>query len=211
MSVISSRDKILQKLNQVSSRRNLTANLVDYANDEIYHAVGDDLLKVFKNEAEAVSAQVIECTDDADLWSQITQWMQLRGIKSIYSRVTEYLLKMEELNIPHTSNGKIFSDIEVGLTGCECLIARTGTVLVSSASESGRQLHVFPPIHLVIADKNQLVEFVSDGIALISEKYAGNLPSQIVHITGPSRTADIEKTLVMGAHGPKELIIFVKS
>lgn len=211
MSVISSRNKILQKIKQVSSRRNRTANLVDYANEDIYHAVGDNLLEVFKCEAEAVNAQVIVCVNDDDLWCQITKWMELKSIKSIYSRETDFLLKMEEMNIPHTSNGKIFAGIDVGLTSCECLIARTGTVLVSSASESGRQLHVFPPIHLVIADKNQLVEYISDGIDLISKKYAENMPSQIVHITGPSRTADIEKTLVMGAHGPKELIIFVKS
>ena len=211
MSVLSSREKILQKIKQVSSRRNRTANLVDYSNEQIYQPVGDDLLEVFVREAEAVSAQVVVCEDETALWNEIKNMMQLKGIQSLYSRVTEYMLKMEELNIPHTSNGKIFSNIEAGLTACECLVARTGTVLVTSASESGRQLHVYPPVHMIIADKSQLVAYLNDGIELVQKKYAGNLPSQIVHITGPSRTADIEKTLVMGAHGPKELIIFVKS
>ena len=100
--------------------------------------------------------------------------------------------------------------VEAGITGCEFLVARSGTVMVSSAQGGGRQLSVYPPVHIVIAHKNQLVESLEEAYSGILEKYNDNLPSQIALITGPSRTADIEKTLVLGAHGPKEIRVFLQ-
>ncbi|HYQ58066.1 MAG TPA: LUD domain-containing protein, partial [Draconibacterium sp.] len=99
--------------------------------------------------------------------------------------------------------------IEAGITSCEFLIAHTGSVMVSSALQGGRQLSVYPSQHIVIAKKDQLVDYLHTAYDKIQEKYTDQLPSQITIITGPSRTADIEKTLVMGAHGPRELHVFL--
>ena len=81
--------------------------------------------------------------------------------------------------------------------------------MVSSLSSIGRQMHAFPPVHLVVAKAAQMTDYYEDALIAIQSKYNGNLPSAITTITGPSRTADIEKTLVLGAHGPKELIVFI--
>ena len=70
-------------------------------------------------------------------------------------------------------------------------------------------MFAFPESHIVIANVSQVVPELRDALSGIKKKYAGNFPSQITTITGPSRTADIEKTLVMGAHGPKELYVFM--
>ena len=99
--------------------------------------------------------------------------------------------------------------MEVGITQCEYLIARSGSVMVSSAQLSGRQMAVYPPIHIIIAYTEQLVTHVKDAIEEIQKKYGKKLPSLITTITGPSRTADIEKTLIIGAHGPKEIYVFM--
>jgi L-lactate dehydrogenase complex protein LldG len=64
-------------------------------------------------------------------------------------------------------------------------------------------------VHIVIAYTSQLVEDIKDGLRLVQERYGDRLPSMISMISGPSRTADIEKTLVLGAHGPKELVLFL--
>jgi len=88
-------------------------------------------------------------------------------------------------------------------------VARTGSVVVSSAGDSGRSMNVFPPIHLVLANSDQLVQFPEDALVAVQSKYKNNFPSTVTTITGPSRTADIEKTLVLGAHGPKELVVFL--
>jgi L-lactate dehydrogenase complex protein LldG len=99
--------------------------------------------------------------------------------------------------------------MQAGITGCEFLVARTGSVVISSALPSGRQMNVFPPIHIVLAHVSQLVDYPEDAFVAIQNKYGEDLPSIISTITGPSRTADIEKTLVLGAHGPKEFIVFL--
>jgi L-lactate dehydrogenase complex protein LldG len=64
-------------------------------------------------------------------------------------------------------------------------------------------------VHIVVAYTSQLVHDIKDGLQLVQDKYGDRLPSMISLISGPSRTADIEKTLVLGAHGPKELILFL--
>jgi len=70
--------------------------------------------------------------------------------------------------------------------------------MISSAQISGRRLNVFPETHIVIAHKSQLTDFLDQAIENLQIKYKNKLPSLISNITGPSRTADIEKTLVNG-------------
>jgi L-lactate dehydrogenase complex protein LldG len=96
----------------------------------------------------------------------------------------------------------------VGITGCESLVARLGSVMVSTGQMAGRQIFIFPEIHIVVARASQLVPDLKDALLKLKKKYDQRMPSMVTLITGPSRTADIEKTLVMGAHGPKELFVF---
>ncbi len=79
---------------------------------------------------------------------------------------------------------------------------------MTSAEKSGRTASVYAPIHICIAYTNQLVYDIKEGLQLLKEKYT-NLPSLITVATGPSRTADIEKSLVVGVHGPKEVYVFL--
>ena len=97
---------------------------------------------------------------------------------------------------------------DVGISECDALIAQTGTVLVTSRSAGGRALSCLPPHHVVIARREQMVADLPAAIALVKQKHAGDFPSMISFITGPSRTGDIERILVLGAHGPKQLTIF---
>ena len=97
---------------------------------------------------------------------------------------------------------------DVGVTACDALIAQTGSVLVTSRSTGGRALSILPPHHLVIARREQLVADLLAAFALIQQQYAPDYPSMISFITGPSRTGDIERILVLGAHGPRKLTIF---
>jgi L-lactate dehydrogenase complex protein LldG len=94
------------------------------------------------------------------------------------------------------------------ITGCEALIARTGSVLLSSAQHLGRVAPVYYPVHIVVAYANQIAPDIEDGFNALRKKYGSELPSMINLTTGPSRTADIEKTLVVGVHGPGEVFCF---
>lgn len=94
------------------------------------------------------------------------------------------------------------------ITDCEAAIARTGSFLLSSHQNHGRVAPVYFPIHIVVLQAHQIVNDISDGLQFLKQKYNDQMPSMINLNTGPSRTADIEKTLVTGVHGPKEVFCF---
>jgi L-lactate dehydrogenase complex protein LldG len=99
-------------------------------------------------------------------------------------------------------------ECDLGVTGCDYLVAQTGSIIVSTLSAGGRALSVLPPTHLVIARHEQMVADLASATALLRKRYDKHWPSALSVITGPSRTADIEKILVMGAHGPKRLALY---
>jgi hypothetical protein len=105
------------------------------------------------------------------------------------------------------SNASI-RECDLGVTACDCLVAQTGSIIVSTLSAGGRALSVLPPTHLVIARRDQIVPDLVVAMALLRKRYDRHWPSALSVITGPSRTADIEKILVMGAHGPKRLAVY---
>ncbi len=100
-------------------------------------------------------------------------------------------------------------ECDAGITTCEALIAQTGSVLVSSAGSGGRALSVLPPHHMVIARRSQMLPDLHAALLAIREKSGEAFPSALSFITGPSRTGDIERILVLGAHGPKKLTILL--
>ncbi len=98
---------------------------------------------------------------------------------------------------------------EAGWTECDALIAQTGTILLSARGAGGRALSVLPPHHVVVATRDQLVPDLPSAFETLSRIYEGKLPSSLSFITGPSRTGDIERILVLGAHGPKRLTVLL--
>lgn len=114
------------------------------------------------------------------------------------------------LPICRTDEGYDVNELEAcdaGITGCDVLVAQTGSVVVTSRSAGGRALSVLPPHHVVLARREQLVPDLPAAFACLKEKYGSAYPSFISLITGPSRTGDIERILVLGAHGPRKLTI----
>jgi L-lactate dehydrogenase complex protein LldG len=170
----------------------------------------DDLSITFATNFVKNLGTFIYCESEEDFYDQLFLYKKEKAVNYLF--VWEQDLK-EKLH----AAGIVFNDDETnflkqanaGLTTCEALIARTGSILVSGASESGRRLSIYPEKHIVVAYASQLQADIKDGLALIKEKYGAHFPSMLSLVSGPSRTADIEKTLVMGAHGPKELILFL--
>ena len=98
---------------------------------------------------------------------------------------------------------------DVGLTSCVSIVAQFGAILVSSETSGGRGLSILPPVHVVIAKANQVVPDLAACFEHLNLKFGGKMPSMLSFITGPSRTGDIERILVLGAHGPKELYLIL--
>jgi len=114
------------------------------------------------------------------------------------------------LPICRTDGGYDVQELErcdVGITECDALVAQTGSVVLTSRSAGGRALSVLPPHHVVIARREQLVPDLPAAFELLQRKCAPDFPSMISFVTGPSRTGDIERILVLGAHGPKKLTV----
>jgi L-lactate dehydrogenase complex protein LldG len=118
-------------------------------------------------------------------------------------------LRLETRYVEERLDAKSLERCSVGITSCDALIAQTGSILLTARSAGGRALSVLPPHHLVIARADQLVPDLPAGFDLLSARYGKNYPSFITFITGPSRTGDIERILVLGAHGPKNLTVIL--
>lgn len=101
------------------------------------------------------------------------------------------------------------SSADACITGCELLVARTGSTLFTSKQNYGRIAPVYYPVHIIVAYVSQIVNDLPDALRFLKDKYGHNLPSMINLNSGPSRTADIEKTLVVGVHGPGEVYCFL--
>ena len=97
----------------------------------------------------------------------------------------------------------------VSLTGCECLVAQTGSIVLSDAMTCTREAYALPDLLLVYATTDQIVPGMRTAFQTVKRKYAKNKPSQITIITGPSRSTDIEQTLVIGANGIRQVAVFL--
>jgi L-lactate dehydrogenase complex protein LldG len=199
------RDEILNKL---KSAVHLVPEEPDY-NQPIYHSINIPLELAFKENLEKINGIVHLFSTEEELFTALKEFLESCQREDIFCNEDEICNKLGHFGIEFQQSSVLPKNTGVGITGCEFLIAHTGSVMVSSAQKGGRQMFVYPPVHIVIANKNQLVGYLEEAYSGILEKYNNNLPSQIALISGPSRTADIEKTLVLGAHGPRELRVFL--
>lgn len=204
-----SKDDILNRIRKARTSRHVEELIVPDMKSPIFKEIEPPEIACFKKELEVVSGVCTVCKSIDELAEKIKQLLKIKNVESPFCKDTQISSLLEKYNIPYVSDETNFESMQLGITGCELLVARTGSVIISSHGQSGRQMNIFPPIHVVIANKEQLVEFPEDGLVSMQKKYGEALPSLISFVSGPSRTADIEKTLVLGAHGPKELHVFI--
>jgi L-lactate dehydrogenase complex protein LldG len=206
--ITTSKEKLLKKIRKalLERRDNPYPNLEDLP----LYAPADDIPEVVFAEAfSAVAGQFVFCEDELQFIESLLTLAEERNWRKIYCWEPPLQNILKQFEYPFFETDKDFELAEVGLTLCEALVARNGSILISNANTAGRRLSIYPNIHIVLAYTSQLVMDLKDGFTLLKSRYGNNLPSMISNITGPSRTADIEKTLVLGAHGPKELFVFL--
>lgn len=164
---------------------------------------------LFAEQFTAVNGQFVFCEDEVQFVESLLTLAEERSWRKIYCWEKPLQDMLVRYEYPFFETDKDFEQAEVGFTLCEALIARNGSILISNGNSAGRRLGIYPHVHIVLAYTSQLVMDITDAFKLLKNKYDSNQPSLISTITGPSRTADIEKTLVLGAHGPKELFVFL--
>ncbi len=204
-----SREKILKRVrNALMSKQENPFQSIEFESD-IYQASNESLDINFAKEFTEADGKFVYCESSADFPINLKILMKQRGWEDVFCLDKSIQLALENEKIPFKSAEEDFLKMKVGITRCEFLISRLGSIMVSSKQCEGRRMNAFPEIHIVLGFSSQLVPDLKDALKEIQKRYQNKLPSMISVITGPSRTADIEKTLVMGAHGPKELYVFL--
>lgn len=177
----------------------------------------DERFALFARLSETLKSELIVCADMDEAAAQLLKIAKEDSWKTLglhHGELTSSLASRLPSDL-----GRLFVDdgydknaleaADAGLTECELLVAQTGSVCVTGPSSGGRVLSVLPPHHIVIARRSQLVTDLTEAYASLAAKYRDAYPSMISFITGPSRTGDIERILVLGAHGPKRLTILL--
>jgi len=202
----SSKENILQKIRKGKAQANLWNNVSEPNTDDFFAKSEHSLIDTFKIALEKINGELLTVNSLEELQALIGDLFSKTNLVCFDSQLQE-MLNRNKISFSDTIDK---SSNPTGFITCEYLVARLGSVLTSSALASGRELNIFPEHQVVFAKKEQLVYDIKDAIEKIKIKYP-QLPSMISFATGPSRTADIEKTLILGAHGPKKLTIIYQN
>lgn len=204
MAISPARENILKKIRQALASPVPMPFPASEGSQQVFHIQDEDPAVVFAAEFSKIQGRFAYCTGENDLAGQLAALLQEKKWSKVFIR-EQALANLLPSVTPHQD----LATCDVSITGCECLVARTGTIVMSSAQASGRTSSVYAPVHICIARPGQLVTDIKDAMLMLKKKYGESIPSQVTFASGPSRTADIEKTLVTGVHGPKEVYCFL--
>lgn len=119
----------------------------------------------------------------------------------------------EMVKIARREMRKYFTEADIGISGANLAIAESGTLVLISNEGNARLVTALPPVHIALVTAEKFVETMEQATALIKALVAASsglkMTSYVSFITGPSKTTDIEKELVIGAHGPEEVHIVI--
>jgi L-lactate dehydrogenase complex protein LldG len=201
MAVTPAKENILKRIRQALSHPVPLPFPQSEGTNSVFLPATDTLDVVFAQEFTNMQGKFVFCINEEEMLQQLELLITQKQWTKIYCNTDKWNARFSNtINLP---------GCDASITDCEFLVARTGTIVMSAAQQSGRTVSVYAPIHICIAYTSQLVYDVKDALQKLKEKFTGNIPSLITFATGPSRTADIEKTLVTGVHGPREVYCFL--
>ena len=206
MNVSPSKENILKKIRKALSHS--TPLPFPQGTNSVFEPLLQEAEVEFAEQFTKLQGKFIYCINRQELAFQLGSLVKKQDWQKVYC-VEDKLIEPVALQLSDRLIKTGLENCDVSITGCEYLVARTGSIVMSTAQSSGRSTSVYAPIHICIAFTNQLVYDLKDALQAARDKYGNNLPSLITFATGPSRTADIEKTLVVGVHGPKEVYLFL--
>jgi L-lactate dehydrogenase complex protein LldG len=208
MSVSTSKENILKKIRKALSHSTPLPFPQSDGNQPIFPPLQQEPEVEFAEQFTKLQGKFIYCINRQELAFQLSSLIKKQDWNKVYC-VEDKLIEPIASQLAERLTRTDLANCDVSITGCESLVARTGSIVMSAAQTNGRTASVYAPVHVCIAFTSQLVFDVKDALLAAKNKYGNNLPSLITFATGPSRTADIEKTLVVGVHGPKEVYLFL--
>lgn len=221
------RAAILQRI-RTNQRRGAASTEAERAQAEEYlarHPAGprpvltDDLKRHFRQMAERMASTVDEVASMADAPGAAVRYLVSQGLAPkavVWPQLASLPWAQAGLEVEarrpkrDESQG---SDL-VGITGCFCALAETGTLVLASSGETPASTHLLPETHIAIVPASRIVPGMEDAFALMRAERGGvqaMMPRALNMVSGPSRTGDIEQTIVLGAHGPYRVHIIISA
>jgi len=227
-----SREEILYniktRLRRISSKNQDRAGVTEHAKDaaldteQIYTKDGftrDALVEQYIAEANKVNTNVSEARNDEEVKQFLINLIDEKEAKLFSIWETDYfkkiglkkLLRAKGLKTVTAKSKNRMAKADIGITGADFVIADTGTLVLLTDGKKPRGVSLIPPVHIAIARRNNIVFDIGELFAILKQTLDADqdTTSCMTFITGPSRTADIELSLTLGVHGPKELYVLI--
>lgn len=169
-----------------------------------------DLIAAFKERAGELGVTISHVAVLADLGPAVADYLRARNLGAT-AKISPELAMLDiawPLNLDVTSGGTDGDD-PVGVALAQAGVAETGTVVMASGPHSPTKLNYLPESHIVVLAAANIVASYEQGLDIARGDKAALLPRTINWISGPSRTADIEQTILVGVHGPKRIHIVI--
>lgn len=122
-------------------------------------------------------------------------------------QITKSLTTLQFANDFAQCKSALFNEVDAGITHCRAGIADTGTLVLWPDSSEPRTLSLIPPAHIALIKRSTIVSNFAE--LMIGQGWQKKMPTNIVLVSGPSKTADIQQTLAYGAHGPSQLVVIL--
>ncbi len=171
-------------------------------------APATNLVTEFRTRAEASASTTYRVSSMTDVPSAVARYLdahQLARSGCVWPALAHLDWKSENLALEaRAARG----DDAIGVTGVFCAIAETGTLMLCATPDTPATVSLLPETHVAIVPAGRIVAYMEDGWDLARAEL-GQLPRAVNFISGPSRTADIEQTIVLGAHGPYRVHIVI--
>jgi L-lactate dehydrogenase complex protein LldG len=213
---MSAREKILARVRTAQGR---TGEATQAERDEVQKIIGQknigprpvlqgDMVERFKKLALEMICTLDEVASESEVPAACKAYLQKNNLPT--SGVAWPLFKQLDWNSvgidvefrrPTGSDG-------IGISGAFAALAETGTLMLLSGENTTASVSLVPETHIAILHKNRIVPYMEDAFALL-RKEKGDMPRAVNFVSGPSRTADIEQTIVLGAHGPYRVHIIL--
>jgi len=172
-------------------------------------AIAGDLVARFAARAASLASTVGQVSSTSDVPAAVAAWLADQGLGATCVATADVGgLPWSQAGVTIAVRPAWDADT-VGLTGCFCAIAETGTLMLLSGAGTPASVSLLPETHVAVVPAERIVATMEDAFALLRAERPGLLPRSINFISGPSRTGDIEQTIVLGAHGPCRVHILI--
>jgi L-lactate dehydrogenase complex protein LldG len=177
----------------------------------------ESLFQQFEQKAGELPATVLRTNNPENAAELLVQQIQQFKPRQIAATSLSYLGDhVKRLGTFSASNNIDFTmgfhpdkieQADIGISQGQFGVAQLGTILHDTGNIHSRMVSMLPPVHIVLLPTNELVPGFADALNRVQQRYHSQLPAYLSFITGPSKTADIERQLTIGVHGPGTLIV----